>query len=49
MKDIALTGIGLSCFFGFVTLLIQPNHLLKGMLLGAGVGLCISITATRED
>ena len=41
-QDIALTTVGISCLFGFLTLLVQPDHWFKGMLLGAGMGVCVS-------
>lgn len=48
-QNVALTSIGLSCLFGFFTLLVQPSQWTKGLILGAGMGVCISCTATKEE
>jgi hypothetical protein len=49
IKDISLLAISFACMLGFVTLLIRPNHLYKGMLLGAVLGISMGVSIANDD
>ncbi|WP_277876912.1 MULTISPECIES: hypothetical protein [Cyanophyceae] len=44
-----MATIAVGCAFGFLTLLIQPKELDKGLLLGFCFGLCCGIRLTEEE
>ena len=47
IKNILIASLEILCRFGFLTLLIQPKRLHKGMLLGFVFGLCYGISLTE--
>ncbi|MEW6495122.1 MAG: hypothetical protein AB1589_21780 [Cyanobacteriota bacterium] len=48
IKNISIASVAIACSFGFLTLLIQPKELHKGMLLGFVLGLCCGIRLTED-
>ncbi|MEP0859786.1 hypothetical protein [Trichocoleus sp. DQ-U1] len=48
IKNISIASLAIACSFGFLTLLIQPKELHKGMLLGFVFGLCCGIRLTED-
>ncbi|MBD1903875.1 hypothetical protein NDI44_27205 [Trichocoleus sp. DQ-A3] len=48
IKNISIASLAIACCFGFLTLLIQPKELHKGMLLAFGFGLCCGIRLTED-
>lgn len=49
IKDVFLLSATFASLLGFVTLLVQPSHLNKGILLGAVLGISMGVSISSND